>query len=75
MSNKPIEIGEGDCFVKVFHLLKNQKYEVRFYNTISAECIHSVLLKTNGKGILKLTSPEMNVNDNPDVAFKLKLIK
>ena len=75
LSNKPIEIGEGDCFVKVFHLLKNQKYEVRFYNTISAECIHSVLLKTNGKGILKLTSPEMNVNDNPDVAFKLKLIK
>jgi hypothetical protein len=71
----PINIDENEYFIKIYHLRKNEKYEINFYNTISGEIIETETSKTNSMGTLKLMSPNMNLIDNPDVAYKISLVK
>ena len=73
--DKPINIEENEYYIKIYHLQKNEKYEISFYNTISGELINIKSSKTNNKGTLKLMSPEMDILENPDVAYKVKLVK
>ena len=73
--DRPINIKEGDAFIKIYHLVKNRDYHVTFYNTLSAEPIATENYRTNWKGELKLISPDMDHSMNPDVAYKLSIIE
>jgi hypothetical protein len=73
--DKPINIEENEYYIKIYHLQKNEKYEIGFYNTISGELINTKNAKTNNKGTLKLMSPDMDLLENPDLAYKVKLVK
>ncbi|MFN6013836.1 MAG: hypothetical protein ACK47F_04010 [Flavobacteriales bacterium] len=66
----PIDIASESQFIKIYGLKKRTEYQVRFFSTITGLQQGSVQVKTNGKGILKLLSPAMNHQNDPDLAFK-----
>jgi hypothetical protein len=70
VAEKPIDIEAESQFIKIYGLKKRTTYKVTFYNTESGNEKGSVYVKSNGKGVLKLLSPEMNYKIDPDVAFK-----
>lgn len=70
---KPIDVREDFHFIKVYHLLKRREYRIDFYNTLTGEIFASHTERSNGKGVLKVSAPEMKVLENPDVAYKIVL--
>lgn len=70
---RPIDVKEDFHFIKVYHLLKRREYTIEFYNTLTGEKIATQIDRTNGKGILKVNAPDMKVDENPDVAYKIFL--
>lgn len=68
--DKPLDIAAESQFIKIYGLKKRTEYLVKFFNTETGKEKGSIEVKTNGKGVLKMPSPEMNYKTDPDIAFK-----
>jgi hypothetical protein len=68
--DRPLDIKARSQFIKIYGLKKRTTYSLLFYSTVSGNVKHTVELKTNGKGVLKVEAPEMNYKIDPDLGFK-----